>query len=49
MGRKFISEEVKKDLTGIYGLLFIGNEKCEKMVGQIDDKFVMHNLSKIVN
>ena len=49
MGRKFISDEVKKALTGIYGLLFIGNAKCDNMVGQLDVKFVMPNLSHLVH
>ena len=49
MGRKFISDEVKKALTGIYGLLFIGNAKCDNMVGQLDVKFVVSNLSHVVH
>lgn len=49
MGRKFISDEVKNALTGIYGLLFIGNAKCDNMVGQLDVKFVMPNLSHLIH
>lgn len=49
MGRKFISDEVKKALTGIYGLLFIGNAKCDNMAGQLDVKFVMPNLSHLIH
>lgn len=49
MGIKFISDEVKNVLTGIYGLLFIGNAKCDNMVGQLDVKFVMPNLAHFVH
>lgn len=40
---------MKNELTGLYGLCFVGNSIADNMVGQLAVKFVMKNTADIVH